>query len=167
MNDDLVKILKSTIDLDGIKSEAEDILHHFKDTPNIDQISLQAPVKSTSIGKHWNCSVGKLKALDGQEEKYVFPIFKKAVLINHYLESFNIHRARLMISYPKQCYTVHQDNTPRIHIPVVINPKCLMVIGSSAYYLGPGKVYWTDTTHPHTALNGSYSRRIHIVGCVK
>jgi len=168
MDDNFVKIVKDKVDLIGIKSEVEDILSHFKDIPELKQISLQAPVASSSIGKHWNCSVGRMTKLDEGEDRYIFPIFKKAVLINHYMESFDMHRTRIMISRPKQCYTIHHDCSPRIHIPVTSNPKCLMLIDSSSYYLAPGKIYWTDTRYPHTALNGSSdgSIRIHIVGCV-
>ena len=169
MDDDFVKILKKKVDLAGIRSEVEDILSHFKNIPSLNQVSLQASVQSPSIGEHWNCSVGRLKGIDASENQYIYPIFKKAVLINHYLESFNIYRARIMISKPKECYTIHKDDSPRIHIPVTSNPKCLMLINSTSYYLAPGKVYWTDTRFPHTALNGSSnsSTRIHIVGCVE
>lgn len=163
MTDNFVKVIRNSVNLSGIKSEVDSILSNY---PNHPQISLQAPIKDADPDQYWNCSVGKFKGLDRKEEEYIFPIFANAKLINHYMKSLGMYRTRIMISKPKECYTIHKDLSPRIHIPVVSNENCLMLIGDFNYYLEPGKIYWTDTKQRHSAINGSYERRIHIVGCV-
>ena len=71
-----------------------------------------------------------------------------------------------MQSDPKSCLTLHHDLTKRIHIPLITNDQCFMMIEDNIYYLKPGNVYLTNTTLKHTAVNASKSSRIHIVGCV-
>ena len=72
-----------------------------------------------------------------------------------------------MISLPKTCLTLHFDASPRIHIPVITNPDCIMIIDNVVYHLPAGKMYWTDTTKSHTAVNASREIRSHIIGCIK
>lgn len=164
MNDDYVKVIRNSVNLAGMRSEVKSILSTYKDVP---QISLQAPIESADPAEYWNCSVGKFKGLDRKEEEYIHPIFTDAPLINHYIKSLGMYRTRIMISWPKDCYTIHKDLSPRIHIPIRSNEDCLMLIGNKNYYLEPGKIYWTDTRHKHSAINGSDKKRIHIVGCVE
>jgi hypothetical protein len=60
----------------------------------------------------------------------------------------------------------HMDSTPRIHYVIKSQPGCLMVIEDTAKYL-PTQTWWhTDTTKKHTAFNGSYEDRIHLVATV-
>jgi len=66
----------------------------------------------------------------------------------------------------KTCYTYHQDPTKRIHIPLITNENCFMVIEDEIYrYPAEGDYYLVDTTKRHTFVNASFEERIHIVGC--
>lgn len=158
-----IKIIKESVNVQGITREVQRIIKRF---PGQNQISLQSNNPDSSPESDWNCSVGKLENIPGSETDYVYPIFSEAKLINHYLKEFGLCRARIMINNPKECMTIHKDPSPRIHIPVISNENCLMIIDKQGYFLAPGKIYWTDTRKPHTAMNGSYEKRIHIVGCV-
>ena len=93
-------------------------------------------------------------------------IGKNTGIVNSIMAKYGMIRTRLMASKPKTCLTIHADMSKRIHIPLMSNPECLMVIEDRAYYLEPGKVYLTNTTLRHTALNGSQTNRLHIVGCI-
>lgn len=69
---------------------------------------------------------------------------------------FNIGRARIMALPHKKCMSIHTDTQTRIHVPVVTNDKCRLMIDYTAHYLpADGHAYWTDTTKPHTAFNGN------------
>ena len=65
------------------------------------------------------------------------------------------------------CYSYHKDPTKRIHIPLITNDKCFMVIDDIVHrYPADGNYYISDTTKMHTAVNGSWEDRVHIVGCI-
>ena len=50
--------------------------------------------------------------------------------------------------------------------PLITNEDCFMVIENKNYTLEVGKVYLTNTTLRHTAVNASKNSRVHIVGCM-
>lgn len=80
--------------------------------------------------------------------------------------NYKLGRVRVMRSVPKTCLSWHMDSTPRIHYVIKSQPGCLMVIEDTAKYL-PTQTWWhTDTTKKHTAFNGSYEDRIHLVATV-
>lgn len=93
---------------------------------------------------------------------------------NSYLEEFlnnspvKICRLRWMILHPKSCYTLHKDETRRIHIPLKTNSQCYLIFQGDGnfYHLNLGEAYVLDTTKPHTAMNGGEELRIHLVGCI-
>lgn len=70
---------------------------------------------------------------------------------------------------PRKCYSVHQDPTPRLHIPIITNEHCWMVWPKDQFcvHLNEGYVYWTNTQKYHSFLNGGTEDRIHIVMCVR
>jgi hypothetical protein len=74
-----------------------------------------------------------------------------------------VGRIRLMRLKPRTCYSLHQDLTPRIHVPIITNPECFMIINGEIKYLSYGKVWWTNTLDPHTALNTSDRDRYHLL----
>ena len=69
---------------------------------------------------------------------------------------------------PYACYSIHKDDTPRIHVPIITNPECYFVFKQGLLsHLPAGSVYWVDTTKFHTFMNCSDTPRLHIVGIVK
>jgi len=81
-------------------------------------------------------------------------------------EKYGVVRGRYMISEMKSCLTIHRDSSKRMHIPIVTNENCFMVIEDSVYHLPYGSTYRVDTTVPHTAVNASSTRRTHLVFCL-
>ena len=67
------------------------------------------------------------------------------------------------------CYSYHYDLTPRVHIPLTSNEKCMFIIEDKVYRLpADGSVYFVNTKLFHTALNANREdfERTHIVGNV-
>lgn len=159
-----VRLIRSEIDYEGILKEVNFIRRKYN-LEKENQISLQAATFDANP-RHWNCSIGKLNRLSYDESIYIHPIFKEMPLTNHYVNSLNAFRARIMISDSKSCMSMHRDASPRIHIPVKTNKDCLMIIDNNCYNLEVGNCYFTDTTKHHTAVNASRENRIHIIGCV-
>lgn len=86
---------------------------------------------------------------------------------NSILQQLSVYRARVMRMRPKTCYTYHQDWTKRMHIPLVTNPNCFLIVDDQVLrYPADGDSYIVDTTKMHTAVNASLEDRIHIVGCI-
>lgn len=81
---------------------------------------------------------------------------------------YGMVRTRIMVVKPGKKYTVHYDNSPRIHIPIVSNEECRFIFYAPnkiiGDYLEPdGSIYWVDTRKYHTFYNKSQSDRIHVV----
>jgi len=109
----------------------------------------------------------RLKRIDWNEEWLTEPYYDTPY-INQILEEEGMFRARVMLLEPKTCYTYHKDPTPRKHIPLITNEKCFFVFDDEVFYMPEvGRLYYADTTAMHTAVNASWEKRYHIVGCYK
>ena len=65
------------------------------------------------------------------------------------------------------CYSVKNAKLSRLHIPIITNPGCLMVIDNVAKHMpADGSVWVTNNTKYHNAFNGGEENRIHLVACV-
>ena len=65
------------------------------------------------------------------------------------------------------CYSVKNVKLSRLHIPIITNPGCLMVIDNVAKHMpADGSVWVTNNTKYHNAFNGGEENRIHLVACV-
>lgn len=111
----------------------------------------------------WKASTGRADLMT--ETDFTYNIFDTPI-INHYIEKYNMHRTRLMVSQPRTCLSWHRDRQPRIHIPIQTDIGCRMVIEGEEMHMEKGKIYIADTTKYHSAMNASDRKRIHIVGCV-
>jgi hypothetical protein len=77
---------------------------------------------------------------------------------------FPIGRMRILSKAEHCCNHWHRDPEPRLHIPIVSNPGSLFVVNNHCTHLpADGSVYFTDTRGYHTAMNGGFYDRIHIV----
>jgi len=145
------------------KYNLETIIAELDTLPEYDtQISLQgvSPTSDSSSG------IGLANRLSGDESKFIHKLFN-IPYINSIIDELGMFRTRVLRMYPKTCYTYHMDYTPRIHIPVVSNPKCFMVEQTQIkWYPADGNYYKIDTTKYHTFVNASLEDRIHIVGCI-
>ena len=66
-----------------------------------------------------------------------------------------------------QCFNLKSTKLARLHIPLITNPGCLMVIDNVAKHMpADGSVWVTNNTKYHNAFNGGEENRIHLVACV-
>lgn len=119
---------------------------------------------------NWKVGVGNIEELEEKEERkysHLNPTLKGSYL-EKIIEKHSAYRTRIMIMPPRQCYSIHADPSQRIHIPIVTNDQCWMIWPkfNSCYQLQTHRAYLTDTTKPHTFINGGEQSRIHIVMCV-
>ncbi len=114
-------------------------------------------------------AVGKKKeGVNEQEYETINPLFLGTVF-ETIVKKYNLYRTRLMWMEPYACYSIHQDTTHRVHIPLFTNPKCYFIWpdDQKMEFLAAGKVYVVDTTRPHSFVNFSNLPRLHLVGCVE
>lgn len=94
--------------------------------------------------------------LNGTYTKEVYEEIKK---------DYSVGRVRLMLLPGQKCYSIHADVTKRIHIPIETNDQCMMIIDDEVKRMpADGGAWLTNTTRPHTALNGNHIfDRIHLL----
>lgn len=96
----------------------------------------------------------------------------KGTPIDEYLQWLGepVYRTRIMMAREKGCYSIHRDYTPRLHLPLVTNTQCnfLFTDPLQMFHMpADGTTTWVDTTKPHTFMNGSTEKRLHLVMIVK
>ena len=126
------------------------------------QTSLQHKVDDNP----WTSAVGKNR---GKELEYINlnPFFKNTIF-EEIIDNYKLLKTRLMWIGPYACYSIHKDDTPRIHVPIITNPECYFVFKQGLIsHLPTGSVYWVDTTKLHTFMNCSDTPRLHLVGIVE
>ena len=80
---------------------------------------------------------------------------------------YKLGRVRILLKQPRSTLSWHRDPEPRLHIPIITNPGCLMVIDNVACHKpADGAVWITNNTKYHNAFNGGEENRIHLVACV-
>jgi hypothetical protein len=144
----------------------------FKD--GVNQIGLQVKDPNNDSPDAWYESVGRIRKANTMivepHYKYINPNLKDGY-IDQWLQSldYRVVRLRLMLVHPRTCYSIHSDPYPRIHIPVITNPQCLMCFPDDMvmrHLPADGTSYWVDTTRKHTFINCSEESRVHLVGVV-
>jgi hypothetical protein len=82
-------------------------------------------------------------------------------------KKFKIGRVRILLKEPRSTLSWHRDPEPRLHIPIITNEGCSMVIENVAKHLpADGKVTITNNTKYHNFFNGGEQSRIHLVACL-
>ena len=80
---------------------------------------------------------------------------------------FKLGRVRLLLKEPRSTLSWHKDPEPRLHIPIITNPGCSMVIENVAKHLpADGSVTITNNRKYHNFFNGGEQDRVHLVACV-
>lgn len=123
----------------------------------------QAGIQYRAGDDPWNSAVGTRK---GNEMAYA--ILNSAftnTIFDELINEYNLKRSRLMWVYPFACYSMHRDQTARIHIPLITNSECYFVFkNNSVYNLPLGNAYIVNTRQYHTFMNCSAQPRLHLVG---
>ena len=82
-------------------------------------------------------------------------------------KKFKIGRVRILLKEPRSTLSWHRDPEPRLHIPIITNEGCSMVIENVAKHLpADGNVTITNNTKYHNFFNGGEQSRIHLVACM-
>ena len=134
-------------------------------------------IKGNNIrGKYWTIAddTGKEVArdIDIDESKYtqLVPEFEKTYFKDVFeilSKKFKLGRVRLLLKEPRSTLSWHKDPECRLHVPIVTNKGCSMVIENVAKHLpADGKVWITNNTKYHNFFNGGEQARIHLVACV-
>ena len=117
---------------------------------------------------HYDINTNKKKIQLAEKDFIVFhPILKDTYFYEVYTElstMYNLGRVRLMNFPPRVCLSWHKDENERIHIPIITNRGCHLVIQNSVHHLpADGSAYIADVTVPHTAFNGGCENRYNLL----
>ena len=185
--DDFYKVPDLNFDISRLRKDLELVLKKKKfDTPgvsNFGAISLnQIPGDQDSIkghnmrGVYWTKpdETGEEVSRDIkiEESKYseIVPEFKNTYFEEVYVilkKRFKLGRVRILLKEPRSTLSWHRDPEPRLHIPIITNKGCSMVIENVAKHLpANGTVTITNNTKYHNFFNGGEQSRIHLVACI-
>ena len=185
--EDFYQVPNLKFDISRLKQDLEKVLERKKfETPGVTHfgaISLnRIPNDQTSIegnnvrGKYWTIAdeSGKevSRDIDIDESKYtqLIPEFEKTYFKEVYetlSKKFNLGRVRLLLKEPRSTLSWHKDPECRLHVPIITNKGCSMVIENVAKHLpADGKVWITNNTKYHNFFNGGEQARVHLVACV-
>ena len=170
LRNDLDKVLK------GKKFNSPGVTH-FGAIP-LNQIpNDRSSIEGNNIrGKYWTIAdeTGKevSRDVDIDESKYtqLVPEFENTYFKEVYdtlSERFKLGRVRLLLKEPRSTLSWHKDPECRLHVPIITNKGCSMVIENVAKHLpADGKVWITNNTKYHNFFNGGEQARVHLVACV-
>ena len=154
-----------------------------KGVSNFGAISLnQIPNDENSIkgnnirGVYWTIAdesgkeVSRDIAIDESKYTQLVPEFENTYFKEVYKilsKKFKLGRVRLLLKEPRSTLSWHKDPEPRLHIPIITNLGCSMVIENVAKHLpADGHVTITNNTKYHNFFNGGEQSRVHLVACV-
>jgi hypothetical protein len=185
--EDFYKVPKLSFDINKLRNDLEKILKNKKfNSPGVTHFGAiplnQIPNDRNSIkgnnirGKYWTIAdeSGKevSRDIDIDEKQYtqLVPDFENTYFKEVYKilsKKFKLGRVRLLLKEPRSTLSWHKDPEPRLHIPIVTNLGCSMVIENVAKHLpADGSVTITNNTKYHNFFNGGEQARIHLVACV-
>ena len=185
--EDFYKVPELNFDISKLRKDLDLILENKKfNSPGVTHfgaISLnQIPNDEESIkgnnirGKYWTIAdeTGKevSRDIDIDESKYtqLVPEFNNTYFSEVYKvlsKRFKLGRVRLLLKEPRSTLSWHKDPECRLHIPIVTNAGCSMVIENVAKHLpADGSVWITNNTKYHNFFNGGEQARVHLVACV-
>ena len=95
------------------------------------------------------------------EDTYVEEVYKQIT------SKFKLGRVRFLMKPPRSCLSWHRDPEMRLHIPIITNEACRMVIEDTSFHMpSNGNGYITDNTRYHNFFNGSEFDRVHLVATI-
>ena len=177
LNFDILKLRKELDKILENKKFNSPGVTHFGAIP-INQIpNDENSIKGNNIrGRYWTIAddTGKevSRDIDIDESKYtqLVPEFEKTYfkeVFETLKERFKLGRVRLLLKEPRSTLSWHKDPECRLHVPIITNKGCSMVIENVAKHLpANGKVWITNNTKYHNFFNGGEQARIHLVACV-
>ena len=184
---DFYKVPDIKFDISRLRSDLEKVLKKKKfntlGIKNFGAISLnQIPGDRKSIeghnvrGTYWTLpdETGKevVRDIPVAENKYtqLVPYFQNTYfeeVYNTLKKKFKLGRVRILLKEPRSTLSWHRDPESRLHVPIITNLGCRMVIDNVAQHMpADGTVTITNNTKYHNFFNGGEEARIHLVACV-
>ena len=185
--EDFYQVPNLSFDLSKLRHDLNKILENKKfNSPGVTHFGAiplnQIPNDRSSIegnnirGKYWTIAdeTGKevSRDVDIDESKYtqLVPEFENTYFKEVYdtlNKRFKLGRVRLLLKEPRSTLSWHKDPECRLHVPIITNKGCSMVIENVAKHLpADGKVWITNNTKYHNFFNGGEQARVHLVACV-
>mgnify|MGYP001163802058 FL=1 len=174
-------------DVDKLRSDLDKILKlksfNSLGIKNFAAIPLnQVPGDKSSVeghnvrGTYWTIpdengkEVERDKPIDESRYTELVPEFKGTYfeeVFNILRKNFKLGRVRILLKEPRSTLSWHRDPEPRLHIPIITNKGCRMVIEDVSKHMpADGTVTITNNTKYHNFFNGGEQNRIHLVACV-
>ena len=163
-----VKVINDlNINIEKLRNAYEDCTKNFvTDNPNLKDFNCicinRKPNDPNSItggdvrGLYWTYPNETKK-----EEKRIEEVYNKIT------KRFKLGRVRFLMKPPRSCLSWHRDPEMRLHIPIITNVGCRMIIEEESYHLpADGNAYITDNTKYHNFFNGSEINRVHLVATI-
>ena len=185
--DDFYQVPDLKFDISKLRKDLDKVLErkkfkspgiaHFGAIPINRVPNDESSVEGNNVrGKYWTIAdeTGKevLRDIDIDESKYteLVPEFEDTYFKEVYKKlksKFKLGRVRLLLKEPRSTLSWHKDPEPRLHIPIVTNKGCMMVIENVAKHMpADGSVTITNNKKFHNFFNGGEQARIHLVACV-
>ena len=185
--EDFYEVPNLKFDIERLRADLDKILEDKKfNSPGVTHFGAiplnQIPndensTKGNNIrGKYWTIAdeTGKEVSRDIEidESKYsqLVPEFENTYFKEVYetlSKKFKLGRVRLLLKEPRSTLSWHKDPECRLHVPIITNKGCSMVIENVAKHLpADGNVWITNNTKYHNFFNGGEQARIHLVACV-
>ena len=185
--EDFYKVPELKFDISKLRNDLDSILENKKfNSPGVTHfgaISLnQIPNDESSIkgnnirGKYWTRAddtgkdVSREIGIEASKYTQLVPEFNNTYFSEVYevlSKRFKLGRVRLLLKEPRSTLSWHKDPECRLHIPIVTNAGCSMVIENVAKHLpADGSVWITNNTKYHNFFNGGEQARVHLVACV-
>ena len=184
---DFYKVPNIKFDISKLKSDLEKILTKRKfntlGIKNFGAISLnQIPDDKESTeghnvrGTYWTLpdesgnEVIRDKPIDENKYTQLVSDFQNTYFEEVYKtlkKKFKLGRVRILLKEPRSTLSWHRDPEPRLHVPIITNLGCRMVIENIAKHMpADGTVTITNNTKYHNFFNGGEQDRVHLVACV-
>ena len=182
----IIKIPNLKFDIEKLKQAFNQVLKikEFDNAggvvSNISSISLnrikgdnQSTEGKYSWGRYWTIpdnngqEVERADAIDEEQFNEFVPEYNDTYFKYVYdklSKIYKLGRTRVLKKEPRSTLSWHKDPETRLHIQIITNYGCRMVIDDRAYHMpADGSVYLTNTTKYHNFFNGGEEDRIHIV----
>ena len=185
--EDFFEVPDLNFDISKLRKDLDKILLSKKfNTPGVTHFGAipvnQIPNDKNSIkgnnirGRYWTIAdetgkeVSRDVAIDESKYTQLVPEFEQTYFKEVYetlSKKFKLGRVRLLLKEPRSTLSWHKDPECRLHVPIVTNKGCSMVIENVAKHLpADGKVWITNNTKYHNFFNGGEQARVHLVACV-
>ena len=117
-----------------------------------------------------NVEEQRLEAVQEHLYTEICPEFKDTYVEEVYnliTSKFKLGRVRFLMKPPRSCLSWHRDPEMRLHIPIITNEGCRMIIEDTSFHMpSNGNGYITDNTKYHNFFNGSEFDRVHLVATI-